>query len=86
MLSPVLFIPHGGGPLPLLGDPGHREMVSFLQEVTKTISEPSAILVISAHWEETQVTITSSETPGLIYDYGQCRLSRPVGKAFAMYR
>ncbi len=69
MLSPVLFIPHGGGPSPLLGDPGHQEMVSFLQEITTTISEPSAILVISAHWEETEVTITSSETPDLIYDY-----------------
>jgi hypothetical protein len=30
-LSPVLFIPHGGGPLPLLGDPEHQQMVEFLQ-------------------------------------------------------
>jgi hypothetical protein len=26
-LAPVLYIPHGGGPLPLLGDPAHRQLV-----------------------------------------------------------
>lgn len=65
----VLFIPHGGGPLPLLGDEGHREMVSFLKTVTPTLGEPSAILVISAHWEESKATITSGKKPPLIYDY-----------------
>lgn len=68
-LSPVLFIPHGGGPLPLLGDQGHLEMVSFLREIASTVPAPSAILVVSAHWEEAQVSITSSAAPGLIYDY-----------------
>ncbi len=68
-MSPILFIPHGGGPLPLLGDPGHQEMISFLKEITSTLAEPSAILVVSAHWEEAEVTITSSDTPALIYDY-----------------
>jgi 4,5-DOPA dioxygenase extradiol len=65
----VLFIPHGGGPLPLLGDEGHREMASFLKTVTPTLGEPSAILVISAHWEESKATITSGKKPSLIYDY-----------------
>ncbi|MCK5884979.1 MAG: dioxygenase, partial [Alcanivorax sp.] len=31
--------------------------------------KPSAILVISAHWEEAIPTITSGTTPSLIYDY-----------------
>lgn len=65
----VLFIPHGGGPLPLLGDEGHQEMLNFLQNITSTLNKPSAILVISAHWEEDKVTITSGKTPSLIYDY-----------------
>ena len=65
----VLFIPHGGGPLPLLGDDGHYEMVSFLENITPTLATPTAIIVISAHWEEQKVTITSGKTPALIYDY-----------------
>lgn len=67
--SSVLFIPHGGGPLPLLGDPGHRELINFLQELPGSLIKPSAILVISAHWEEAQATITSGKTPALIHDY-----------------
>ena len=65
----VMFIPHGGGPLPLLGDEGHREMVRFLNEITPTLAEPTAILLISAHWEEDIVTITGGSKPSLIYDY-----------------
>ena len=65
----VLFISHGGGPMPLLGDPGHREMVARLTEVAGTLRKPSAILVISAHWEEAIPTITSGANPSLIYDY-----------------
>lgn len=68
-LSPVLFIPHGGGPLPLLGDKAHQNLVHFLQEITPSLGKPSAIVVISAHWEENAVTVTSGETPSLIYDY-----------------
>jgi aromatic ring-opening dioxygenase catalytic subunit (LigB family) len=65
----VLYISHGGGPLPLLGDKGHQNMINFLGEVTPTLGTPSAILVISAHWEENQPTITSGASPALIYDY-----------------
>ncbi len=67
--APVLYFPHGGGPLPLLGDPGHKNMVHFLTEIRRTFPEPSAILVISAHWEEVVPTITSGDFPPLIYDY-----------------
>ncbi|MDX1551803.1 MAG: class III extradiol ring-cleavage dioxygenase [Marinobacter sp.] len=65
----VLFISHGGGPMPLLGDPGHREMVDRLTELADELQKPSAILVISAHWEASVPTITSSANPQLIYDY-----------------
>jgi aromatic ring-opening dioxygenase catalytic subunit (LigB family) len=68
-LSPVLFLPHGGGPLPILDDKGHEKMVAFLKEIVRELSEPSAILVISAHWEEEQATITSNSHPEIIYDY-----------------
>ena len=64
-----LFLSHGGGPLPLLGDQGHREMVECLIEIAASINRPTAIIVISAHWEEDIPTITSGSTPSLIYDY-----------------
>ncbi|MFO7527332.1 MAG: class III extradiol ring-cleavage dioxygenase [Marinobacter sp.] len=67
--SDVLFISHGGGPMPLLGDPGHRGMVDRLVEMAGKLRRPSAILVISAHWEESVPTITSGANPSLIYDY-----------------
>lgn len=65
----ALFLSHGGGPLPLLGDEGHKEMVSCLREIATRMTKPSAILVVSAHWEEKLPTITSSARPSLVYDY-----------------
>lgn len=65
----ALFLSHGGGPLPLLGDDAHTEMVSCLKEVAETIDRPSAIIVVSAHWEAANATVTSSANPDLIYDY-----------------
>ena len=35
LMLPTLFIPQGGGPLPLLGDPGHTGLVSFLKAVPR---------------------------------------------------
>lgn len=65
----ILFLSHGGGPMPLLGDEGHREMVDCLKRLAEKLRKPSAIIVISAHWEEDIATITSGEKPSLIYDY-----------------
>lgn len=65
----ALFLSHGGGPLPLLGDDAHAEMVSCLKEIAGTISKPSAIIVVSAHWEAGNATVTSGGSPNLIYDY-----------------
>ena len=65
----TLYISHGGGPLPLLGDKSHQEMVSQLQQISSELPQPSAILLISAHWEEKQPTITGNTNPDLLYDY-----------------
>jgi aromatic ring-opening dioxygenase catalytic subunit (LigB family) len=67
--SSVLYLSHGGGPMPLLGDKGHQNMIDFIKTVTPTLIKPSEILVISAHWEENKPTITSGVFPSLIYDY-----------------
>ena len=50
---PSLFVAHGGGPFPVLGDPGHAGLTSALKRLPKelNIEKPKAILVVSAHWE-----------------------------------
>ncbi len=65
----VLFLSHGGGPLPLLGDPAHEEMVTHLQSIAANTERPEAIIVVSAHWEERAATITGAAAPDMIYDY-----------------
>ncbi|WP_339869154.1 class III extradiol ring-cleavage dioxygenase [Pseudohongiella nitratireducens] len=65
----IVFLSHGGGPLPLLGDSGHQALVDYLQALPEKLRSPSAILLISAHWEADIPQITSAANPGLIYDY-----------------
>jgi aromatic ring-opening dioxygenase catalytic subunit (LigB family) len=68
-LMPVVFVPHGGGPMPLLGEPNHRELTLFLQSVGADIPHPQAIVVITAHWEESVIHISNAVAPGMLYDY-----------------
>ncbi|OFC72602.1 DODA-type extradiol aromatic ring-opening family dioxygenase [Alteromonas confluentis] len=67
--SNILYLSHGGGPFPLLGEPSHQHMVEQLKAVTATIAKPKRILLISAHWEESSFTVTGNPQPDLIYDY-----------------
>lgn len=68
-LMPVVFVPHGGGPMPLLGDINHRELTHFMQSLAADLPRPTAIVVITAHWEEEQVSISNSPAPDMMYDY-----------------
>lgn len=68
-LMPVIFVPHGGGPLPLLDDPQHFQLTGFLSTIADSIPMPASILVISAHWEENVATVSSGSKPDMIYDY-----------------
>lgn len=68
-IMPVLFVPHGGGPMPLLGEANHRELTVFMQSISTDLPRPKAILVITAHWEENVATISSGSAPGMFYDY-----------------
>lgn len=65
----ILYFPHGGGPLPLLNDPGHAKLNRFLRGYPDTITKPDAIVVISAHWEESVISITAAQSPSLLFDY-----------------
>lgn len=65
----IVYLSHGGGPLPLLGDPGHAAMVAFMRHLPARLRKPEAILVVSAHWEEPAATLVGAHAPALLYDY-----------------
>jgi aromatic ring-opening dioxygenase catalytic subunit (LigB family) len=65
----LVYLSHGGGPLPLLGDPGHAAMVEFMRRLGPQLRRPDAILVVSAHWEEPVATVQGAAAPDLLYDY-----------------
>lgn len=55
-----------------MGAKSHRELVEYFAGdlgPKLAASSPSSILVISAHWEASRPTVTTSETPSLLYDY-----------------
>jgi len=65
----AIYLSHGGGPLPILGDAQHAEMVRFMKEFARSRRRPDSIIVVSAHWEERVPSIISSANPPLRYDY-----------------
>lgn len=79
MAAPLMFMSHGGGPAFFMKgmSPGdmmynmgpHSEVVSWYKGLAKTFSQPKAIVVVSAHWEEHQVTVIRTDTNSLLYDY-----------------
>ena len=70
---PSLFVPHGGGPAFFMQGSLHKvfqPMADFLASIDRILpSEPSTILLITAHWETPLVTFTGGNRPNLIYDY-----------------
>ena len=65
----IVYIPHGGGPLPILGGYDHNNLITFLKDLPKQLRRPKKILVISAHWEASSPTLTANPKPEMIYDY-----------------
>jgi len=73
MIQPTLYIPHGGGPCFFMDwDPPDtwNKMAAYLKSIAATLPQkPKAVVVISAHWEEPEFTVTAHPQPALIYDY-----------------
>ncbi|MFH1985445.1 MAG: class III extradiol ring-cleavage dioxygenase [Pseudomonadota bacterium] len=65
----IVYFPHGGGPLPILEDASHRAMVDFMRRLPSQLRPPDAILVVSAHWEESAATLLGAHKPPMFYDY-----------------
>ncbi|APW37949.1 dioxygenase [Rhodoferax koreense] len=70
---PAVYIPHGGGPsFFMTGERKQRYQATedFLRGLHRLLpTKPSAILIITAHWETAVPSFTGAEQPGLIYDY-----------------
>jgi len=57
----TVYFSCGGGPLPLLGDAGHRGMVDLVTALPLRLRQPDANLRIRAHWEESAATFPGAE-------------------------
>ena len=70
---PTYFISHGGGPWPYMtGDFRHNfdKLEQSLVEMRAELGDaPRAILMVSGHWEERGLAISSGAQPGMVYDY-----------------
>lgn len=72
---PTLFIPHGGGPCFFMPNPPDHpklwdKMGAYLRGIAQSLpARPSAILVISGHWEERNVTVNAGTAPSMLFDY-----------------
>lgn len=64
-INPVLFIGHGS-PMNAIEN---NKYTQFLNNLSKTIEQPKAIIVFSAHWLTEGTLITSSDKPKQIYDF-----------------
>ncbi len=63
---PVLFLSHGSPTLAIETD---NPAAICWQEITKSIRKPKLILIMSAHWETVEPTITSNPQPETIHDF-----------------
>lgn len=75
---PTVFLPHGGGPWPfvapekVMGGPGTWDRMDHYMRQTlrmTPVERPSAVLLISAHWEEPVPTVMTAAKPPMLYDY-----------------
>ena len=70
---PTYYLAHGGGPCFFMDWPGDPHawdgLASFLRGLRSTLpARPTAIVVVSAHWEARHPTVTAASAPELIYD------------------
>lgn len=71
---PSIYISHGGGPCFFMEwDPPDAwdGLRAALESIDSSLPRtPTAILVVTAHWESHDIAIEGADAPPLIYDYG----------------
>ena len=66
--QPAIYINHGGGPLPLLGQ--QPSVANFLSSYAASLpAKPAAVLIVTAHWEARVTTVSSADRHSLFFDY-----------------
>ena len=70
---PVIYLPHGGGPWPFVDMFDAREvqpLLAYLRSLDAQLPvRPTALVVISAHWEAAVPTVLSGARPPLLFEY-----------------
>ncbi|CAG9298313.1 DODA-type extradiol aromatic ring-opening family dioxygenase [Celerinatantimonas diazotrophica] len=69
---PTFFISHGGGPWPWMTEFGstYDKLAASLRQIPASLDlQPKALLVITAHWETVDFTVSGAAKPGMLYDY-----------------
>ena len=72
---PTLYIPHGGGPCFFMDPPPAYPhlwdgLADYLRAIDGSLGvRPTAVLVISGHWEAAEPTLNVARAPGLLFDY-----------------
>lgn len=70
---PTLYIPHGAGPCFFMdwdSPDTWQRMGDFLRGVLSTLPQPpTAIVIVSSHWEADAFTVGSGEHPAMVFDY-----------------
>ena len=74
--QPTIYLTHGGGPCFWMtfpepfGPHAYDGLESYLAGLLSTLRErPRAILMISAHWEESVPTVSTGASPPMLFDY-----------------
>jgi len=74
--QPAIFLPHGGGPCFWIDGPAPfsqqawASLRRYLSGILDRLpARPKAFLVITAHWEAAQPTVSVAAAPGMIFDY-----------------
>ena len=63
---PSVYLSHGGGPIPFQSP----EWIDPLHSWARALPKPTAILVVSAHWESAPLAISAARPAELVYDFG----------------
>lgn len=69
---PAFFVSHGGGPWPFMDDMKAQlaQTVRVFGQLPNSLpATPKAVLVVTAHWETGEFTVSSGEHPPMLYDY-----------------
>lgn len=66
MLFPSVFVSHGAPSLAIENNPASR----FLRGFGEALGRPTAILVVSAHWDTAIAQVTTAPRLKTIYDFG----------------